>query len=464
MKNEQKNLKPAASSSGNEDLVQQMQDYKRKIETILESFTDAYFEVDKQWTVTYWNKEAENLLRMPRKDIIGKNLWDAYKDAVNLKFYTEYHRSVEHHIAVRFEEYFEPMQLWVEVSAFPSGEGLSVYFKDITQRKQATEQLEKERQKYNDLFNRSPLPQWVYDLDSLCFLDVNEAAIRHYGFSRAEFMNMTIKDIRPREDIKILERILDPAVLKERFNMSTVRHLKKSGEIIYVDVESNAVVFNDHNARLVMAIDQTKKIEAEKQTAESINRFNTVSKATSDVIWDRDMQTGQMIWNHGIQGVFGYDQNVYNLDWWQDKVHPDDLNNVLLQLNLLIQQKQSRLKMKYRFRCADGEYKSVLDRAFIQFDQQGKALRIIGSMQDITDQIKYIKEIEEQNTMLKDISWTQAHEFRAPLAKIMGLVSLLDEKGKSKPDSATINHIKSSAAELDQVIRSVLNKTIKPNK
>ena len=117
--------------------------YSNRISAILESITDGFFALDKDWIVTYWNKEAERTLAMPREKIIGKNLWEVNKEAVPLKFYTECHRAVNENIAVHFQEYFSPLKMWVEVNGYPSEMGLSIYFKDITDRINTFEKLEK---------------------------------------------------------------------------------------------------------------------------------------------------------------------------------------------------------------------------------------------------------------------------------------------------------------------------------
>jgi PAS domain S-box-containing protein len=438
----------------------QLHEYQKRISNILESFTDGFFEVDKDWVVTYFNKEAERLLMKDRSEIIGRNLWEAFNEAIPLKFYSEYHRAVTNNISVRFEEYFSPNDLWVEVSAFPSGQGLSVYFKDITDHKKSTEQLLREKQKYTELFNYSPVPQWVFDLETFRFLDVNEAAVKLYGYSREEFLNMTIKEIRPPEDLGALQHILDKHIKVGLSSQSYVRHRKKSGEIVYVLVEGNSINFDGRNARLVMSVDRTKEVMSENAIAESIARFNIVSKATSDAIWDWDMVTGAMVWNQGIKGIFGYRQTTYDENWWRERVHPEDLDRVVGQLTRLIEKKEHNLRVKYRFQCRDGSYRFVLDRAFIVFNDQGVPVRLIGSMQDITDHVNQIKEIEEQNSRLSQISWIQSHKVRGPLARIMGLVSLIDQdvlSTREKPEFIT--DLKNAAQELDNVVREIVVKT-----
>ncbi|TKC08883.1 PAS domain S-box protein [Pedobacter frigoris] len=442
------------------DFEQQLFLYQKRISNILESFTDAFFEVDSDWTVTYWNKEAERLLLMPRTDIIGRNLWEVYADAIPLKFYTEYHTAMTQNVSVRFEEFFPARQIWFEVTAFPTGNGLSVYFKDITPSKNATTLLEQEKQKYIDLFNLSPVPQWVYDFKSLKFLDVNEAAINHYGYTRKEFLSMTIKDIRPAEDASVLDDTLCTNVIPDFFNKSSVRHKKKNGEIVFVCVEGNSVNFEGKDAGMVMVIDRTTELEAAKALQESLKRFETVSKATSDAIWDWNILTGEMIWNQGIKGIFGHKKTCCTEQWWQEHVHPEDLEKVLQKFDSLIKNQKTRLKMEYRFQCADGSYRFVLDRAFIIFNAAGMPIRIIGSMQDITDRMNYLEAIEIQNRRLREISWIQSHKVRSPLAKILGLVALINE---SKTDLQAINELipmlQLSADELDLVVKEILQKT-----
>lgn len=103
--------------------------------TILESIRDAFFAVDKNWKVTYWNKEAEKVLGRHKEDILNHNLWDVYSSSVGSESYGKYHLALETNQVVHFEDYYPPLEKWYEISAYPSDNGLSVYFKDVTERK-----------------------------------------------------------------------------------------------------------------------------------------------------------------------------------------------------------------------------------------------------------------------------------------------------------------------------------------
>jgi PAS domain S-box-containing protein len=135
--------------------------------TILESIGDAFFAVDENWMVTYWNKMAEKVLRTPKHNIIGRHLWTVFSDSVGSLSYRQYHQAIETNEAVHFEDHYAPLDVWYEISAYPTGNGLSVYFKDITERK-TSERLTKEmnaslQQQAKELaLSNSELEQFAY--------------------------------------------------------------------------------------------------------------------------------------------------------------------------------------------------------------------------------------------------------------------------------------------------------------
>ncbi|MCF0057016.1 PAS domain-containing protein [Dyadobacter sp. CY356] len=114
--------------------------YEEKNKT-LESIQDGFFAVNEDWTVTYWNKEAERLLGIKREEIVNRKVWDIYNKNIAPKSYYNYKKALQEKIPLRFEEYYEPIDRWFEVSAYPTKAGLTVYFKNITERKVAEEKL-----------------------------------------------------------------------------------------------------------------------------------------------------------------------------------------------------------------------------------------------------------------------------------------------------------------------------------
>jgi len=110
---------------------------KQQISKILESITDGFFRVDKQWRFTYVNQKAEQILQRDRGELLDQNLWEAFPETAGSTFEREFHKAINQEVAVTFEDFHPPLGKWFEVHAYPSGDGLSVVCNDITNRKQS---------------------------------------------------------------------------------------------------------------------------------------------------------------------------------------------------------------------------------------------------------------------------------------------------------------------------------------
>ncbi|MDR7210393.1 PAS domain-containing sensor histidine kinase [Flavobacterium piscis] len=169
-----------------------------------------------------------------------------------------------------------------------------------------------------------------------------------------------------------------------------------------------------------------KKMEAaNEEIKESNEKYDIVAKATSDTIWDWKIQEDYMIWNKGIETVFGYTHEDVGLtsSWWFDKIHPEDSIKMSVRLYSFIELKTQNWQDQYRFRCADGTYKYVLDRGFLLKDENGKGIRMIGAIQDITKQKEEeqrLKLLETVITQSKDsIVITEANSVDGQIPKIV---------------------------------------------
>ena len=135
---------------------------------------------------------------------------------------------------------------------------------DIAGRKDAEAALRKSQEDFRMLFERHPHPMWVYDVQTLRFVEVNEAALLHYGYSRDEFLSMTIAQIRPPEDVAKLEEYLSTQ-RQDLEESGSWRHLTKDGQLIDVDIASHRLVFNGRGCVLVMAQDVSERRRLEDQ-------------------------------------------------------------------------------------------------------------------------------------------------------------------------------------------------------
>jgi len=147
--------------------------------------------------------------------------------------------------------------------------------------------------------------------------------------------------------------------------------------------------------------------ETNNEIIQSNERYDIVAKATSDTIWDWKIEEDSFIWNKGIQGVFGYTKEDIGKTskWWFDRIHPEDSLKMSVKLYSFLEQKTEKWQDEYRFQCADGSYKYVFDRGFLVKDKDGKPIRMIGAIQDVTKQ----KE-EEQRLRLLETVITQSKD------------------------------------------------------
>jgi len=130
-----------------------------------------------------------------------------------------------------------------------------------------------------------------------------------------------------------------------------------------------------------------EKIAAEKKLQRSMERYNILSQATNDAIWDWDLDSDEVYWNTGLKIIFGYtdDQIGRYADWWYGHIHPEDKMRVTSKIQHHIRNSINNWQDEYRYRCADGSYKYVYNRGFILINDDNKPYRMIGTMMDLTE-------------------------------------------------------------------------------
>ncbi|GAB4381728.1 MAG: hypothetical protein Kow00121_40960 [Elainellaceae cyanobacterium] len=151
--------------------------------------------------------------------------------------------------------------------------------------------------------------------------------------------------------------------------------------------------------RLWVIDDVTERRLAEEALRTSEERFQLIVHATNDTVWDWDLLTNQLWWNEGIETLFGYtpDQIGQGVDWWYERIHPQDREQVVTSIHAIIHQGQHSWASEYRYLRADGTYAYVFDRGYVIHSPENKPVRMLGGMTDITDRKLAQEELERQN-------------------------------------------------------------------
>jgi PAS domain S-box-containing protein len=268
---------------------------------------------------------------------------------------------------------------------------------DVTQQVEAEQRLQQSEENYRLLFDNNPLPCLIYGIKDFAIIRANEHAEEFYGFTAEEFKKLHIYDLWP-EELKEQQLAELRNVLHQSFHSRVWRHKNIRGESIPVEINSEYILYEDCQARILVVKDITDQVQAEHALKESNERFKLATRATSDAIYDRDLQTNDLYWGEGLHTLFGYNPREVSVEIWESYIHEEDREMVHKSIAAAIESWRRRhWKMEYRFLRHDGTYRYVFDRGFIVRDEAGHAIRLIGAMQDITDQKEKEKQLLESN-------------------------------------------------------------------
>jgi PAS domain S-box-containing protein len=259
---------------------------------------------------------------------------------------------------------------------------------DISENKQAESALQESEAKFRDLFNNMSSGVVIYEPvpggQDFIIRDINHAAEQIEKVRKEDVVEKSVLQVFPGVVefglFSVFQRVALTGVAEE-FPVSLYQDNRISGW-------RNNYVYRLASGEIVAIYeDLTEKKQAEEAVRESDERFRIVSHATNDTIWDWDFTTGRLWWSEGISSVFGYKEGEIELTIgaWECLVHPDDRERVVTGLNGMIDAGRENWSDEYRFRKADGSYADVLDRGFIIRDAAKNAIRMVGSILDITE-------------------------------------------------------------------------------
>ena len=155
----------------------------QQLTATLESLTDGFFTLDREWRFTYVNREAEKMLARPRAELLGHYIWAEFPEARDTISHQEYERALRDNVAVQFEQFYPPLGRWLEARAFPSTQGLAVHFRDITAVRQAGDALRASNEKFQLLADHITDAFWIRSADMRVVHYISPAFERIWGRS-----------------------------------------------------------------------------------------------------------------------------------------------------------------------------------------------------------------------------------------------------------------------------------------
>ena len=389
---------------------QALRESEEKYKELAESITDVFFAFDKDLKYTYWNKASEKLTGISAEDALGKHLYDIFPDSemtreaekVYLKaLRTQQVQSFVHYYQLGGKKYF------FEISAYPSKTGLSVFTRDITEREKAEQALRDSEEKTLKMLESVSCGISVVDLNSV-ITEVNQRTVEMHGFSsKDELVGKNAFDLVAPQDREKIAVNMGRAIKEGTISGIEYTLLKSDGSEFPAELSTSAL--KDASGKVIghitVARDITERKQAEEKLNESEERFRIASQIASDVVYERNLQTGIATFYGDIDSHFGYEPGEYprTMEGWREHVHPEDLAWIDSQS---IDQMEPGVphSIEYRMRKKDGTYMTWLDKITMICDEKtGKPLKFLGAATDITERKQAEQALQAEKNKLQSV-------------------------------------------------------------
>ena len=287
------------------DLEESKENYRQLADSIL----DVFFEMDKDLNYTYWNKASEELTGISAKDAIGKSLYEIFPDVKGTKVEKEYLKVLKtQKPTILVNEYkLGDKNYFFEISAYPSLRGLSVFVKDITERKKAEEDLKESEERYRDLVEKADIA-FVIDDKEGNFQYFNKKFAELFGYSERTMRKKSIQTLVHPDDVRWVMEFH-----KARFHGGNIpsryefKGVRKDGSTIYLEVDALELKDEEITVGTRSYIwDITERKLAENELLESEEKFRSLVANSSDAIISVNAQGNIDFWNTAAQDIFGY--------------------------------------------------------------------------------------------------------------------------------------------------------------
>ncbi|MDR3553737.1 MAG: PAS domain S-box protein [Syntrophobacteraceae bacterium] len=488
-----------------------------KLNTTLESITDGFFSVDRDWRITYVTKAGAEMLGMKREDLVGGYLRKVFPRAVKLAFYPRFRHVIESNSAVHFEEYYpNPLNKWWECHAYPSAEGMSVYFRDITEHKLIEEtraflaQSGRILSSDEDFFKS--LARYLgksLGMDYVCIdrlegdcLSARTLAV-YFDGKFEDNVTYTLKDTPcgevvekkvccvPKDVCHLFPRDEVLREMKAESYVGTILWGSKGQPIGLIAVIGRQPLANRNLAESVLqlvavrAAGELERKWIEEELRESRSRLDLAVRSAHMGVWKLDLIENKRHFDDQVCHLLGIARDKFTgtEEEFYKALHPDDREMVKAIWARTIEQDRP-YEAEYRAVWPDGSVHYVSARGKLVYDDKDKPVMVNGLIWDTTDRKQMEKELrrsrnelelrvnertaelraavaklEQLNEELQEFAFIASHDLQEPLRKIQTFGNMLIKKHKEalNPEGQDyMERITKAANRMSELLRALL--------
>ena len=265
--------------------------------SLIERVSDAFVAINKNWEFTYVNERAAEIFAKKPQSLIGSNIWQAYPQGLDQPFYHACARAMETQEYQYLEEYYISFDKWLENHIYPSTEGLTIFFKDVTDLKRITIALKENEEKYRSLIEQASDGIVITDMEGI-ILEVNNSIKRMLGMEDEEMTGYHVTDFIPDEDMELLPLRISE-LMQGRSLLYERRIVKKDGT--FVDVEINSKMASSHTL-----IGFIREITERKKYENKLMYQARLLESVSDAVTSLDMNRCIVSWNRACENLYGF--------------------------------------------------------------------------------------------------------------------------------------------------------------
>ncbi|WP_128475731.1 PAS domain S-box protein [Halorussus pelagicus] len=383
---------------------------------VVERITDAFYALDDEWRFTHLNERAEEILQRSEEDLLGERIWDEFPEMADGVIWEKYHEAMDSQSSVNFDLYYDPLDLWAEINAYPSETGLSVYFVDISERVET----ERELSRYRRIIET--INDGVYTVNPEGrFTLVNEAYTEMLGYDREELLGAPVSKV-VNEDVAATARDIEAEQVAGERDAPTLEAELRTADGDTVVAEATFALLSLENGdyeRIGVVRDVTERREYERRIEDQRERYRRLVEAAPVAILTCDANARIALANDAAATLFESEGNLVGKSVLQF-VHDDDRAETDDRLHSVLESREAVSSTEIKLRTAEGTTRHAITTCVPISHEDDPAVQVV--LTDITARKRYeqrlnetVAELERSNERLDRFASMLAHELRNPL-------------------------------------------------